>query len=217
MPYAVEGKISKTQLEGGIEITEQEYKDALKAMLEGRKVAIRNGELRLLSLQKKTIYNTQDGSELEIPENEDIPDGYTEIKCPGELYYWQDGEWVLDIEKYKTNKIAELADARWREETGGYFYNGHEFHSDRESQDRFFQAYIASLNNPDFSTVWKTKNGWLEMTASDFVTLYNEFQAFLQGLYMEEKKLHEQVKKAAKIEELEAVKWTMQKDVVAKK
>ncbi len=138
-------------------------------------------------------------------------------KQPSALHVWDGNKWVLNIEQLKAEKIAELADARWREEVGGYTYNGHEFHSDRESQDRFFQAYIASLSNPNFSTVWKTKDGWLGMTASDFITLYNEFQAFLQGLYLREKALHEQVKKAVKIEELKAVKWIPQKDVVAKK
>jgi len=207
MPYAAEDKISQEIIEGGIEITEQEYQNALEAMLEGKKIAIRNGMLRFLSSKKKTVYNTQDGSELEIPENEDVPDGYTEIEYPGELYYWQNGEWMLDIEKYKAKKIAELADARWREETGGYVYNGHEFHSDRESQNRFFQAYMASLNDPSFAVTWKTKDGWLEMTASDFITLYNEFQTFLQGLYQKEKALQEQVKAATTIEELNEIEW----------
>jgi hypothetical protein len=110
----------------------------------------------------------------------------------------------VDINVLKQGKLAELAENRWKEETGGYFYNGHEFHSDRESQDRFFQAFIASLNNPKFSTIWKTKTGWLDMNASDFITLYNEFQVFLQGLYQKEKALQEQVEAATTIEELEA-------------
>jgi hypothetical protein len=207
MPYAAEDKISEVMIEGGIEITEQEYQEALQAMLEGKKIAIRDGMLRFLSSKKKTVYNTQDGSELEIPENEDVPDGYTEIEYPGELYYWQNGEWMLDIEKYKAKKIAELANARWREEVGGYMYNGHEFHSDRESQDRFFQAYMASLSDSNFTVTWKTKNGWLEMTASDFITLYNEFYVFLQNLYQKEKNLQEQIEAATTIEELEAIQW----------
>jgi hypothetical protein len=128
-------------------------------------------------------------------------------KQPSKLHVWDGNKWVIDIEKLKAEKIAELADARWREETGGYFYNDHEFHSDRESQDRFFQAYMASLNDPSFTVVWKTKNGWLDMTASDFITLYNEFQAFLQGLYQKEKALQEQVKAATTIEELNEIEW----------
>ena len=113
----------------------------------------------------------------------------------------------VDIEILKQGKLWQLADSRWREETAGFMYNGYEFHSDRESQDRFFQAYMASLNNPNFTVTWKTKTGWLEMTANDFITLYNEFQTFLQGLYQKEKLLQEQVEAATTIEDLNAIKW----------
>ena len=113
----------------------------------------------------------------------------------------------VDIDTLKQGKLWQLADARWREETAGFTYNGHEFHSDRESQDRVFQAYMASLSDPNFTVTWKTKTGWLEMTASDFITLYNEFQTFLQGLYQKEKALQEQVEAATTIEELEAIQW----------
>ena len=113
----------------------------------------------------------------------------------------------VNINTLKQGKLWQLADARWREETAGFMYNGHEFHSDRESQDRVFQAYMASLSDPNFTVTWKTKDGWLEMIASDFITLYNEFQAFLQGLYQKEKALQEQVKAATTIEELNEIEW----------
>ena len=113
----------------------------------------------------------------------------------------------VDFETLKQSKHWEIADARWREETAGFVYNEHEFHSDRESQNRVFQAYMASLSDPNFTVTWKTKTGWLEMTASDFITLYNEFQTFLQGLYQKEKALQEQVEAATTIEELEAIQW----------
>jgi len=113
----------------------------------------------------------------------------------------------IDISSLKRGKLHELAYLRWQEETNGYMYNGHEFHSDRESQDRIFQAYMASLSDPNFAATWKTKTGWLEMTASDFITLYNEFYVFLQNLYQKEKNLQEQIEAATTIEELEAIQW----------
>lgn len=113
----------------------------------------------------------------------------------------------IDIDTLKQGKLWQLADARWQEEVSGFMYNGHEFHSDRESQGRFFQAYMASLSDPNFTITWKTKDGWLEMTASDFITLYNEFQTFLQGLYQKEKALQEQVEAATTIEELNTIEW----------
>jgi hypothetical protein len=113
----------------------------------------------------------------------------------------------VDIDTLKQGKLWQLADSRWREETAGYIYKGHEFHSDRESQDRVFQAYMASLSNPNFTATWKTKTGWLEMTASDFITLYNEFQTFLQGLYQKEKNLQALVEAATTIDELNVIEW----------
>jgi len=126
---------------------------------------------------------------------------------PSPNHVWDGKKWVLNLEQFKAEKIAELANVRWQEETGGYIYNGHEFHSDRESQDRVFQAYIASLNNPNFTATWKTKAGWLDMTAKDFIALYNEFQTFLQDLYKKEKTLQEKVRTVTTIKELEALKW----------
>lgn len=126
---------------------------------------------------------------------------------PSPYHVWDGEKWVLNLEQFKAEKIAKLANARWQEETGGYIYNGHEFHSDRESQDRVFQAYMASLNNPNFAATWKTKTGWLDMTAKDFIALYNEFQTFLQDLYKKEKTLQEKVRTVTTIKELEALKW----------
>lgn len=126
---------------------------------------------------------------------------------PSPNHMWDGEKWVLNLEQFKAEKIAKLANARWQEETGGYIYKGHEFHSDRESQDRFFQAYIASLSDPNFTVTWKTKDGWLEMTASDFIALYNEFQTFLQGLYQKEKNLQALVEAATTIDGLNEIEW----------
>jgi hypothetical protein len=114
---------------------------------------------------------------------------------------------TLNIEKLKQMKLAEIANARYEEEVSGYIFKGQTFHSDRQSQDRVFQAYMASLNNPEFTQTWKTKDGWIGMTAQDFITLYNEFQMFLQGLYQKEYNLQEQIDLATTPEELDQISW----------
>lgn len=43
MPYAHEGRISHDPIEGGVEITEQQYSEALVAILEGEEVTIDGG------------------------------------------------------------------------------------------------------------------------------------------------------------------------------
>jgi hypothetical protein len=114
---------------------------------------------------------------------------------------------VYPIELLKEKKKNEIANARYEEEVSGYVFKGQTFHSDRQSQDRIFQAYMASLNDSTFAQTWKTKDGWAEMTATDFVNLYNEFQTFLQGLYLKEKGLQDQIDLATTPEELNQISW----------
>ncbi len=128
-------------------------------------------------------------------------------KQPSQNHVWDGIKWVIDVERLKPNKLNEIANARYEEEISGYIFNGQTFHSDRQSQDRIFQAYMASLNYPEFTQTWKTKTGWIEMTATDFVNLYNEFQTFLQGNYQKEQHLQSQVDSATTPEELEAIVW----------
>ena len=121
MPYyATENQISTQPLEGGIEITEQQYKDALQATLDGRTVAVRSDGLRLLSPETKTVYNTTDKSEKEIANNDDVPEGYTETK-PQEHDIWDGTQWVEDTaakqaaqwERIRSQRDQKLSDTQW--------------------------------------------------------------------------------------------------------
>lgn len=46
--YAAEGQIAREPIEGGIEITREQYKSALEAVSEGRLIAIREGAFALI-------------------------------------------------------------------------------------------------------------------------------------------------------------------------
>lgn len=117
MPYATDNKISKKPIEGGIEITEEEYKDAMQEQMRGKAIAVRDEELRILSREKKTVWSVEDKSTKDIPENEDIPDGYTDEE-PGEHDYWDGNRWVEDTEEKKNQdrigRIEEI-DERFEE------------------------------------------------------------------------------------------------------
>lgn len=43
MPYAANGKISQVPIDGGIEITDEQYRQALGGMLDGMAVSIDGG------------------------------------------------------------------------------------------------------------------------------------------------------------------------------
>ena len=120
MPFATENRISTEPLDGGIEITEQEYQDALQATLDGHTVAIRDDGLRILSPETKTVYSTSDKSEKEIAINDDVPSGYTETE-PQEHDTWDGAKWVEDTaakeaaqwERIRSQRDGKLSDTDW--------------------------------------------------------------------------------------------------------
>lgn len=97
--YAKDDQISTSPLAGGVEISEAEYKTLLSAKLEGRKTDVRNGQPWIASTTTQTIYSTTDGEALEIPDNDDIHEGYTGTPRPSEFAEWVNGAWVEDTAK----------------------------------------------------------------------------------------------------------------------
>lgn len=83
--------------EGAIEITEQQYNDALAAKMAGRKAFVRDGELVIFSGVMRSIWNCEDYSRKEIDEQEFIADGWTDKERKTAFDRWIDGEWVTDI------------------------------------------------------------------------------------------------------------------------
>jgi len=45
MPYAAEGLISTDPIEGGIEITDEQYAEAINALISGQLVKVENGQM----------------------------------------------------------------------------------------------------------------------------------------------------------------------------
>ena len=120
MPYATENQISTQPLEGGVEITEQQYKNALQAQLDGYSVAVRGDGLRLLSPETKTVYNTADKSKKEIAVNDDVPAGYTETE-PSEYDTWDGAKWLEETaakeaaqwERIRSQRDQKLSETDW--------------------------------------------------------------------------------------------------------
>ncbi|HDV5524710.1 TPA: phage tail protein [Vibrio cholerae] len=83
--------------EGAIEITEQQYNDAITAKMDGRKAFVRDGELIIFSGIMRQIWNCEDCSTKEIDEQELVPDGWTDKERKTAFDSWIDGEWVTDI------------------------------------------------------------------------------------------------------------------------
>ncbi|HFG1885110.1 TPA: phage tail protein, partial [Vibrio cholerae] len=55
--FAFEDALMLDHVEGAVEITEQQYNDAIAAKMEGRKAFVRDGELIIFSGVMRTIWN----------------------------------------------------------------------------------------------------------------------------------------------------------------
>ncbi len=100
--------------EGAIEITEQQYNDALAAKMAGRKAFVRDGELVILSGVMRTIWNCEDCSPKEIDEQELIPEGWTDKERKTAFDRWMDGEWVTDVQSQYQWQVNQVSETRYR-------------------------------------------------------------------------------------------------------
>ncbi len=114
---------------------------------------------------------------------------------------------TLNIDKLKEMKLAEIADKRWRAETGGIIFNGVEIATDRESQALLMGAALAAQDDPEYTINWKAKNGWAVLDAATILAVADAVRNHVQACFDREKELQEQVEAATTIEDLNAIKW----------
>ncbi|MDH7615560.1 phage tail protein [Vibrio cholerae] len=110
--FAFEDALMLEHVEGAIEITEQQYNDAIAAKMVGRKAFVRDGELVIFSGVMRTIWNCEDGSTKEIDEQDLIPDGWTDKERKTAFDRWIDGEWVTDISAKYIDEFNQVDNLR---------------------------------------------------------------------------------------------------------
>lgn len=73
MPWAIDNRISQEEIEGGIDITDEEYVSAREAMLAGQEVVIVEGEMVLRDKAPSPDHTWEDGEWIAPPEPEPAP------------------------------------------------------------------------------------------------------------------------------------------------
>ncbi|AFC22742.1 putative tail-fiber protein [Vibrio phage vB_VchM-138] len=106
--FAFEDALMFEYVEGAIEITEEQYNDAIAAKMAGRQAFVRNGELVIFSGIMRTIWNTSNKSTNEIDEFDIIPVGYTDIEPLNPSDVWDGSEWLPNVEAQFEQEIAAL-------------------------------------------------------------------------------------------------------------
>jgi hypothetical protein len=112
------------------------------------------------------------------------------------------------LEEVKAEKLAELAEARWREETGGLTLpDGTRIKTDRESQALLTGAALSATLDPGKDIEWKGVNGWVTLTSAQVLQIAAAVRAHVQSAFSREKVLAEQVEACEEIEAVRAIVW----------
>jgi hypothetical protein len=112
------------------------------------------------------------------------------------------------LEEVKIAKLAELAEARWREETGGLTLpDGTIIKTDRESQALLTGAALSATLDPGKDIEWKGVNGWVTLTSAQVLEIAAAVRAHVQSAFSREKALTEQVEACNEIAAVRAIVW----------
>ncbi len=125
---------------------------------------------------------------------------------------WQLDDGVLHIayqhrqrplKEVRETLLANLADHRWRIETGGVeLPNGARILTDRESQAQLTSAY-QSLSMPFVESIdWKAADGWVTVTEAELRPIAQAVAQHVQGCFKAERQVSEQIAAAESAEAL---------------
>jgi hypothetical protein len=128
-------------------------------------------------------------------------------KQPDAYHVWDGSKWVLDLDKLKAEKRAEIAQKRWEAETGGIILNETEIATDRESQALLTGAVLKAKEDPAYAVRWKARNGWFQLDSATLIAIADAVRAHVQACFDKEEVLQSQIDVAETAAELEAVKW----------
>lgn len=112
------------------------------------------------------------------------------------------------LSQSKTEKLQELAYARYAEECEGIFVSSAQYNTDRNSQAQIASTHSALTSGAVGSVDWKTGNGgFITHTAATFAPVYAAVVAHVQAAFSREKELAASVAAAQTIEAVEQIVW----------
>ncbi|NNN99099.1 phage tail protein [Vibrio sp. B1-2] len=110
--YAIDDALLLTYAEGAIEITEQQYNDALAAKMEGRKAFVKDGEL-IIFTGKVTAYLKSDCTQQkEFDDKTLVTDDYTLDVPKTRFDEWINDEWVTNLQNQYQAQVQQVTDKR---------------------------------------------------------------------------------------------------------
>lgn len=117
-------------------------------------------------------------------------------------------ELAVDLTTAKAQKLADLADLRWRMETSGIILNGVPVATDDRSKLLILGKRTKAAADPDMTFQWKAPTGFVTLTAAQMLAIADAVEAHVQGCFTREGVLAAQVEAATTLAELGAIDIT---------
>jgi hypothetical protein len=114
------------------------------------------------------------------------------------------------LEEAKASKLAEIAAARYEEETGGVTLNGISIDTSRESQALITGAALQATLDNTYTCRWKTAQGFITLNAQTILAVAVAARQHVQACFDREAELAERIETAATAGEVNAVTWSME-------
>ena len=111
------------------------------------------------------------------------------------------------LEEVKASKLSSLAFSRWQAEVAPFLWQGHRYVSDEAAQIKILRAVEKAKADPAYTETWKTLDGYVAMTAADYLALSAAYEEHVRGLFVREAQLAAQVQAAETVKAVAAINW----------
>jgi hypothetical protein len=112
-----------------------------------------------------------------------------------------------DLKIAKATKLAEIANERWKTETGGATVSSMTIMTDRESIGMLNGAVTAAMQDSGYTCNWKTSQGFVTLNAEQIITVATAIREHVQNCFDGEAELTAMVEAAETVEAINAVVW----------
>ena len=114
-------------------------------------------------------------------------------------------EGYLDF--FKEQKKKEIASDRYNDEISGITVNGFEINTERDSQALITGAALAALQDESYILKWKAENGFIELNATQVVSIANAVRAHVQNCFNREAECIAQIDACTNMDDLNSIHY----------
>lgn len=129
-----------------------QFATKLAKPLDGRVWALVEGQPQQIADYRGTVFSTETGAAVKHTALGELPPGLTTEPKPSEHHYWQNGQWVEDLNELYDNRVAEINGSCEQAITSGFTSSAlgtlHHYTSKLDDQLNLTGAVLRGLDMP---------------------------------------------------------------------